>query len=205
MTIVMTGSDLKKLTEGELGIGWGGGANSEYLSVILLRGIQRKKAEGREGEGGGVKEPITFLTKSPKGVPMFCVIDSNVVLINAMSSECYSMRKSRRGGGCSEPPLRFPVWIFDGRRGQGGHGLWKTGKMKKKYPCREIRALDESKKTRGEIWNFAIAIQLRCSIKLTRSTGGFFFFEILNLMRISIYQNSKLFINILYLWKRYLW
>ena len=32
------------------------------------------------------------------------------------------------GGGCSEPPLRFPVWIFDGRRGQGGHGLWKTGK-----------------------------------------------------------------------------
>ena len=58
-------------------LGWGGGgANSEYLSVIL-RGIQRKKADGLEAEG--VMEPITFLTKRPKGVPMFCVIDSNVI------------------------------------------------------------------------------------------------------------------------------
>ena len=131
MTTVMTGSDLKKLTEGELGIGAGGGANSEYLSVIL-RGIQRKKADGREGEG--VKEPITFLTKRPKGVPMFCVIDSNVIKnkmswlnFNVMSSECESMRKSRRGGG-SEPPLGFPVWLFDGRQVGEGRVVTDSGK-----------------------------------------------------------------------------
>ena len=101
------------------------------------------------------------------------------------------------GRGCSEPPLWFPAWLFDGRKGQGGHGLWKTGKWKKN-PCRENMALDENKKTRGKSGNFAIAIQLHYSIKFTRSTGGFFFFEILNLMRISIYQNCKLFIKWLY-------
>ena len=79
-TTVMTGSDWKKLTEGELGIGGGGGGgvNSEYLSVIL-RGIQRKKADGREGEG--VMEPIIFLTKRPEGVPMFFVTDSDAMLL----------------------------------------------------------------------------------------------------------------------------
>ena len=76
----MTGSDLKKLTEWELGIGWGGGEFrvSECDIDSNWEGYrQRKKADGREGEG--VKEPITFLTKRPKGVPMFCVIDSNVI------------------------------------------------------------------------------------------------------------------------------
>ena len=51
------------------------------------------------------------------------------------------------------------------------------------------------RKPGGKSGNFAIAIQLHYSITLTRSTGGFFFFEILNLMRISIYQKSKLFIK----------
>ena len=65
----------------------------------------------------------------------------------------------------------------------------------KKIPAEKSGHWMKIRKPGGKSGNFAIAIQLHYSIKLTRSTGGFFFFEILNLVRISIYQNSKLFIK----------
>ena len=48
---VMTGSDLKKLTEGELGIGWGGGGEFRVSECDFERDTE--KESGWPGGGGG--------------------------------------------------------------------------------------------------------------------------------------------------------
>ena len=56
-------------------MGIGGGGIPRVSECDIERDTE--KESGRPG--GGVKEPITFLIKRPNGVPMFCVIDSNVI------------------------------------------------------------------------------------------------------------------------------
>ena len=98
------------------------------------------------------------------------------------------------GGGVLNPLCDFlRDFLMVGK----GRVVTDSGKQEneKKIPAEKTWHWMKIRKPGGKSGNFAIAIQLHYSIKFTRSTGGFFFFEILNLMRISIYQNCKLFIK----------
>ena len=105
---------------------------------------------------------------------------------------------NQEGGGVLNPLWDFLCgFLIVGE----GRVVTDSGKQEneKKIPAEKSGHWMKIRKLGGKSGNFAIAIQLHYLIKLTRYTGGFFFFaEILNLMRISIYQNSKLFIKWLY-------
>ena len=141
---------------------WGGGGIPRVSECDIERDTE--KESGRPG-GGGVKEPITFLTKRPNGVPMFCVIDSNVIkrlmLWAANANPCTNQEGG--GGGVLNPLWYFRCRIWWSERAGWSRTL-ENRKNEKKIPVETAGHWMKIRKPWGKSGNFAIAI-FNCTVQ----------------------------------------